>query len=138
MITVIDTDALLALFNSSDSLHKKASGLLLQLSKKKGVTFILPTTLSEFALLASSRIGAYETRQIVHQLISKGYLSIDITDKITKEAVELYQKQTSKEESLFDCYAMVGANYIKADCIFSFDEGYTKNGFVLIADYFKK
>jgi hypothetical protein len=54
-----------------------------------------------------------------------------ISDDITHNAVSFYKTQTSKKESLFDCYVMAAAKKLAADCIFSFDKGYVKNGFVL-------
>lgn len=137
MNTIIDTDTLLGLFNSNDIHHTSAVDLTKKALEKGINIFLLPTTLSEFALLASSRIGLTETKQAVSHLTSSDYLTVDITEDMTKEAVKLYKKQTSKEESLFDCFIMVIAKKISADCIFSFDRGYKKNGFKLLEQFVK-
>ena len=98
---------------------------------------ILPTTLSEFALLSSSRIGLLQTQEAIETIPQSGYVIPAITDETTQSSVSLYTNQTSKEESLFDCFVMVAARKYRADCIFSFDKGYFKNGFVLIQEFFE-
>lgn len=131
MNVIIDTDALLGLFNAKDALHKQSLRLAEKLLKKRANIFILPTTLAEFALLASSRVGLDQTQAAIKHLSDSDYLPVEISENITKATVDLYLKQTSKEESLFDCYVMTGAIIVKADFIFSFDQGYKKNGFNL-------
>lgn|SRR3990167_9385782 len=134
MNVIIDTDALLGLFNIKDFHHKKAVEVIKKCVEKGINIFILATTLSEFALLSSYRIGLKQTKKAVSDIASSDYLSCDITLEITKEAVNLYEKQTSKEESLFDCYVMTTAKKLLCDGIFSFDEGYKKNGFKLLEE----
>lgn len=136
MNTIIDTDALLGIFNTKDALHKTATSLLKKLKSKGVNTYLLPTTLSEFARLASFQIGIKEAQEASKALLKSGMPIIDITEEITKHAVEYYQKQTSKKESLFDCYVMITAKQLGINYIFSFDNGYTKkiNGFKLAKD----
>lgn len=136
MNTIIDTDALLGIFNTKDALHKDATTVAKDLKKKGVNTFLLPTTLTEFARLASYQIGAKEAQEAAEILIRSGMPVLEITDDITKSAVSHYKKQTSKKESLFDCYVMVTAKKLGITHIFSFDEGYTKsiNGFQLAKD----
>ncbi len=135
---VIDTDALLGLFFERDAHAAAAYRIMQQLAERNTTIIIPPTTLSEFALLASSKIGVQKTQEAVERLASKHFRTFTVTPQVTHEAVALYQKQTSKEESLFDCFVMVTAQHETADCIFSFDKGYTKNGFVLIEDFFRQ
>ena len=137
MITIIDTDAMLALINPTDALHKKAKALLGQLYAQNAHLFILPTTLSEFSLLSVSRFGLAKTKDVVRvwtEGVSQELLEID--DALTQAAVKLFFYQTSKKESMFDCFVMAAAQKYRADCIFSFDRGYqkTKNGLKLASD----
>jgi predicted nucleic acid-binding protein len=53
-------------------------------------------------------------------------------------ATQFFYQQRTKEESLCDCFVMALAKKVQADCIFSFDQGYTKNGFVLIEDFIEQ
>ncbi|MDP9314313.1 MAG: PIN domain-containing protein [Chloroflexota bacterium] len=132
MTTVVDTDALLGLVDQDDAHHETATNLTQALADHNATTYILPTTLCEFALLSSRHIGRQPAQQAVAQLLQSTHVILPITDVLTQEAVALYQAQTSKEESLFDCYVMVAAQHVQADGIFSFDHGYPKNGFRLM------
>lgn len=138
METVIDTDVLVALSNVNDTLHSSAKKLIKRVIKQKIQIFILPTTMAEFALLASSKIGVRETKSALDK-IKNSNLIIDINQESTLSAISKYKKQTSKEESLFDCFIMVLANDLGIDYILSFDKGYKKkiNGFKLMNDYLK-
>lgn len=134
MTTVIDTDALLGLFNPVDVHHRRTLVLMERLKERSCEIVILPTTLGEFALLATSRITLSRTQAAVQVLSSPDFRLYDVNTTLTEEAVRIYQAQTSKEESLFDCLVMAAAKASQADCIFSFDRGYRKNGFSLIED----
>ena len=137
MITVIDTDAWLAIVNPSDALHLKAKAVLKMFDRENAHLLLLPTTLSEFTTVAASKIGLERTKDAVKVLIDEeNHALLEIDDVLTGKAVEVFLEQTSKKESLFDCFVMAGARKYKADCIFSFDKGYskTKNGFKLASD----
>ena len=137
MITVIDTDAWLAIVNPSDALHLKAKAVLKALDRENAHLLLLPTTLSEFTTVAAGRIGLERTKDVIKALIDAGtHVLLEIDDALTATAVEVFFEQTSKKESLFDCFVMAASVKYKADCIFSFDNGYTKtkNGFRLASD----
>ena len=127
MNILVDTDALLALVNPTDALHDQAKALLIELHTKGVIFSLLPTTISEFALLASSRIGLSKTQSVLEvwtQGHGKTILEID-TDLIDL-ALKMYKKQTSKEESLFDCFIIAAFQTYQFDGLFSFDKGYKK------------
>ena len=138
MNTILDSDALVGMFYEQDPHYTNANFLIKQTVEQKANIYILPTTLNEFALVASSRIGMAKTHNAISVIRKTNYPTIEITDELTSQATHLYLQQTSKEESLFDCFVMAAAKKIHADCIFSFDKCYTKNGFVLLEDYLKK
>lgn len=134
MTTVIDTDALIGLIDRDDAHYAVTHQLAQRLVALHATSYILPTTLSEFAALVTRRIGRAQAQRVVTQLIQSEYFVLPMTDEVTQAAITLYQAQTSKEETLFDCYVMAAAKTIQADCIFSFDRGYRKNAFQLIED----
>jgi predicted nucleic acid-binding protein len=94
-------------------------------------------TLSKFATLLTLKVGRVPTQQAVAELVCS-YMLITHEPHDNLEAVQLYQKQTSKENSLFDCSVMIAAQVRAVDCIFSFDGGYKQNGFTLIEEYLQR
>ncbi len=132
---VLDTDGLLALFNPLDIQAEKAVELAQKLADAGAEFWVLPTTMAEFALLASSRVGMTRTKEALRKIEEMCYGVIDVNRKMIRAAMDLYDRQTSKEESLFDCIVMVAVDTVDAQCIFSFDGGYKKNGYVLAKDF---
>jgi len=137
MKTIIDTDALLGLARPDDPHHEEAETVLMALTKRNADIFLLPTTLSEFSLLATSRVGMITTKQMVGKFLAAPYVILPILEELVAAAYAFYEQQTSKEESLFDCFVMAQAKALFVDCIFSFDRGYRKNGFILAIDAIK-
>lgn len=128
MNIIVDTDALLALINSHDSLHTEAKALLAAMFAQKSQLFILPTTLAEFSLIAANRVGLNQTKAVAEVWTAgANHQMIEIDKELIVSAVKLFRKQTSKEESLFDCFVMAAAARYGYDAIFSFDKGYLKN-----------
>lgn len=125
MKVIIDTDALLGIFNPADSHHSQTVTISKNLAEKNIDTEILTTTLGEFALLATSKIGLKPTQHAI-KILSETMTIIETTREITQAAISIYEKQTSKEESLFDCFIMAAAKLQKMDAVFSFDKGYKK------------
>lgn len=124
MTTIVDTDALIGLLISSDVHYFQANDLYQKLIDRDAQLFLLPSTLSEFATVAVNKIGLPLTQRAV-QTILQGYTLLEIHDQMTRDATALYFQQSSKGNSLFDCYVMSAARNL------SFDKGYTQNGFVL-------
>jgi len=138
MKVIIDADGLTGIFHNEDAHHSTALVFLERLTIDNASIFLLPTTLAEFSTVFARKINHTTAQEIVNYIMQTGFTFFDSTTDITAEAVRYYQQQTSKNESLFDCYVMAAAKKIKADCIFSFDKGYTKNGFVLIEEFLFK
>lgn len=127
MTILVDTDALIALFDINDALHSKAVALLVKLHTKKAELILLPTTLSEFALVSTNRIGLKQTKVVLESWVNGVSNKVSGIDQdLIKSAVKLFHRQTSKEESLFDCFVMAAVSKYKYDAIFSFDKGYKK------------
>lgn len=138
MISIVDTDALIGLAKPNDALHERAVNTHNHLQTLATHIVVSPTTLAEFSLVALQRLGFHDMKRTLSVILA-GDISVEtINDVDTRAALILYEKQTTKDNSFCDCCVMVLAKRIHADCIFSFDRGYTKNGFVLAEDFFKK
>ena len=134
MTTVIDTDALIGLADRSDALHKPATRIAEALLHRKARVLLLPTTLTEFATVAAKEMGLTQAKKAVHVLLNR-YTLLAVDEVLAFEAVKIYDRQTSKKNTLFDCYVMAMAVRVSADCIFAFDAGYTHNNFALAKDF---
>jgi predicted nucleic acid-binding protein len=130
----VDTDALIGLINPDDALHSRATELYEQIDTPR--LTILPETLGEFATLVTIRLGRVTAQHLV-ETIADSHTIITIDERAVRRAIELYLQQTSKENSLNDCYVMSASELYNAECIFSFDKGYIQNGFELLEDYLK-
>jgi predicted nucleic acid-binding protein len=136
MTIIIDTDAIFALSNPMDALHTRAKRIL---KKAENPTIILsPTTIVEFSFTAARKLGLAQAKHIT-QTMTDGRMRIEtVHANDVQTATQLFYQQRTKAESLCDCFVMALAKKVQADCIFSFDQGYTKNGFVLIEDFFEQ
>ena len=137
MISIVDTDALVGLFDKNDALHRRSKRLINSLAEENIDTALLPTTLGEFVTLATIKMGRMQTQNATNELIHSNVIHLEMTTELTQDAIGLYLSQKSKEESLFDCYNMIAARKNLVECILSFDKGYTKNGFVLAGEFVK-
>lgn len=138
MITIIDTDALLALVNPNDALHARAKHLAQEFSEQQYTLYILPTTLCEFAMIATIRIGFEPAKRAPERITEQAFFRLDVPPSMVASALTLFQKQTSKENSLVDCFNVIASREQSVDCIFSFDKGYKQNGLTLAEEYFQR
>lgn len=136
MTIIVDTDFLIAHLLLRDTNHQKAVVLFACIAQGDfGRVQLLLTvpTLGEFATIATIKIGLQRAQEATAYYASMHTL-VEITPQIAQDAISLFQKQTSKENSLFDCYVMQAAKTFGADHILSFDKGYKQNGFRLLED----
>lgn len=137
MISIVDTDALLGLVSVDDPLHTRAKFVSHYFQDQNATLIISPTTLAEFSLVGLKRLGLAEMQKSLSFFL-KGLLIEDVRSSDMHMAQELLIKQQSKNHSFCDCCVMTVAKRLHADCIFSFDRGYTKNSFILAEDLIKK
>src|SRR3712207_7022959 len=104
MTTIVDTDTLIGLVDPTDALHTRAKTVTQQFAQYEAAMYILPTTLTEFTQIAVDRLGFTQTQGTIAHFVQAGYNMVPITEKVTVGAITLYQAQTSKKESLFDCF----------------------------------
>lgn len=133
MTILVDTDTLIGLTIASDVHHLRVVELYKALPPD-ATLYVLSDTLCEFATLATIKVGRANAQRAVADIVNSHVL-VTLEPQSALEAVHIYQGQTSKEHSLFDCAVMAAATFLSADCIFSFDKGYTQNGYTLIEDY---
>ena len=135
MTTIVDTDAIFAITNPKDALHERAKRML---ARTGAATIILsPTTIIELSLTVTRELGSEQAKKVI-QHITSGTMRIDMIDaQDVHAATALYYTQGRVGNSLADCFVMTLAKRLRVDCIFSFDKGYSENGFVLIEEFLR-
>ena len=69
MTVLVNTDALIGLVDAPDGLYQQSTYIAQELIKLQATIFILPTTLAEFALVASGKIGMQAAKPLVDVLL---------------------------------------------------------------------
>jgi predicted nucleic acid-binding protein len=90
---------------------------------------------SEVATVVSQRVGHREAIDFIDTITSPEYY-IDmkrVSQELEREAIEIFKRQTSKNVSFVDCTNMAVMTALKMRDVFSFDGGYTSNGFNLLS-----
>ena len=72
MNTIIDTDALVGLFDIKDVHSKAAQRILEELKRQQINTLVLPTTLTEFTALFAYRVNMREAQDATDRIINVG------------------------------------------------------------------
>ena len=138
MISIVDTDAIIGLVSPADPLHQRAKRVSQGLQERDAYLVVSPTTLAEFSLVGQRWLGLTDMKKSLGFLLQDIFITETIGVDAMHMAKELLEKQQSINHSFCDCCVMALAARLHADCIFSFDLGYTKNGFVLAEEYLKK
>lgn len=135
MTLIADTDFLIAQLISEDTNHQRAMHSHTRIAEGDFgdvKLLLLSATLGEFATIAIIKVGLQRAKDATKNY-AQMYSLVDLTPDMVDASVELFQKQTSKENSLFDCYVMTAATAFNADYILSFDKGYPQNGYTLLS-----
>lgn len=125
----IDADALVALARAKDKNHQRARKIYEKIKKEKISFFSSNTSLYEAVTVISQRIS----HQAAKKFILKAREAINfvfIDTAIERKGLTIFNKQTSKNVSFFDCLNMAILKDLGINQIFSFDEDYKKNGFL--------
>lgn len=138
MISIVDTDALIGLTSPTDPLHERSKNVAVFLRQREAHLIVSPTTLAEFSLVGLKRLGLKRMKSALASFMEGIVIVETIGSDHVRAARELLETQQSIDHSFCDCCIMVLAKQLNADCIFSFDHGYTKNGFTIAEDFIKK
>ena len=133
----IDADAFVALAREDDANHERAVFSLQHLIKQSVVFITSNYVFAESVTVISMRMGHAAAVRFMDAMRSdeSDYLVKWATDTIDETAIQIFKEQTSKNTSFVDSTNMAFLRQFHMDAIFSFDEVYKKNGFVLIDDF---
>ncbi len=135
---VVDSDALIALFNREDANFSKAEVLFENFYEQK-IKLVYPATvLVETVDTIQRRLKKYKSAEKIGQLILSAEFAVQSIESIDgnylKEAVKYFESESNNRKTLADAVVAAVAKKISADGIFSFDEWYKKLGYKLASE----
>lgn len=132
MNILIDADAIFALAISTDPNHRQALNLIKK--NRAAVVSILNTTIAEVATVLFRKVSHQAAMRFLRDLESGDSIIISADKKLMDNAILFFEKQTTKNITFFDCLNMAAMEAFNFEAIFSFDKGYSKNGFKLLKE----
>lgn len=131
-IVIADSDAIIGLVYTADSLHKRCVQICKFLKEYDFYIFTPYAILLEAATTLSRVLHQPELAGEVLSSYSK--LEMEIDTEVSDLVAKLYESQTSKKNTPFDHYVLALAKKNNIQLIFSFDSFYKKNGLTLLED----
>lgn len=139
---IVDSDAVIALFNPEDSNHSKTQAFFESFYEQKTRLIYPATTLVETVDTIQRRLKKYEVSTQIAKLISNTEFATESIESIDgtyiKEAVKYFQDETSNRKTLADAIVVAVAKKLDANGIFGFDEWYHKFGYKLAEEMLKQ
>lgn len=133
---LIDSDAIIAVLNNTDSNHVRANRTALVIQNSHFQTYIASTTVAECITSLHRRHNRPDLAAIfiesLQQKTSPLILSVD--NQLIKEAIKIYNPQRSKKHTFFDAINVAVAQKEGIEVIFSFDDFYRSFGLKLAGD----
>jgi predicted nucleic acid-binding protein len=134
-IVICDTDALIALFSATDIHKQRAKQTLILLSKQNYLLYFPATVISEAITTSQRRIQDGLLVETIIENTNEGNLPILPVDQdVISIAISLFNPDGSKNNTFFDAIVAATAKKYSAKAIFSFDNWYKKQGFILASD----
>jgi predicted nucleic acid-binding protein len=133
ILHIADADGLIAMINKKDTSHENAKKIIQLITEQDEKLFFPSTAITEAITTVQVRL---QNPALARELAKKiGTLPIIAVDtKILEIAVDLYNPDGSKKNTMFDAVVAATAKKYGTQTIFSFDGWYRKIGFTLLID----
>lgn len=126
MRVFIDASAYLSVLNKKDSNHKKALKISQELFESGGEFVTSNIVIYEVCTVLSLRIDKKLAFEFREALENSQTAIIYLNKEIENKAWEIFQKQTSKNVSFFDCTSFAVIENLGIKSVFSFDGDFRK------------
>lgn len=129
----VDSDALIGLVLPQDPHHQNARTILDKLQESKEELVTSWESIDEVA----TKLSMFHNKQVARDFLVYIYGSSHMTiqfvgSALSREAIAIFNKQTSKNVSLTDCANIAICRSMRITSVFSFDLHYKKNGLTLL------
>ena len=128
---LVDADALVALAKSDDTNHKKALNLARKIENPS--FYISPYAIPEAVTVLSYHVSQTAAKAFLKRIREKNIKQLPSTHTIEQETDKIFQEQTRKGISWFDCFNIALMNNHPLDFLFSFDKFYKKVGVKMLS-----
>lgn len=126
---LIDSDIFVALANKDDSGHAWSKKMMRKIGGGNFLVYLTSFSYGEVLTVVSQKLG-HKASLLVADEIEKGdFVLLDVDEKLRKEGLKWFAKQTSKNSRFTDCVNMAVMEKYGIKRVFSRDVHYKKNGF---------
>lgn len=126
-VVIADADILISLYYVDDVNHQKVYNLIVKAISSSWVIKYPNTAILEAVTSLKRSLNRPEVAGLINQKYLAGEFNIIYVDEtIQKLASEIFAKEKSKKNTIFDCLVLATAKSLKAAGIFSFDSWYKK------------
>ncbi len=137
LLIIADADCIVAQSFADDTHHKTTLALVQKLDKIGGHILFPSTAIAEAITTLQRKFSNPQLAASTLELFTDPSIDIENVDQeAIREARKLFNPNSSKHNTLFDCIVATVAKKHNADAIFSFDNWYDKLGFKLAIDLF--
>ena len=133
-LVIADADILIALANSDDAHHAKVKAISEYLDANQIAILFPITAIFEAVTALQRKLTKPELAKMLIENVKAGKLPVKYIDEsMFTEAVKFFNPLGSKQDTLYDALVAALAKQLNA-VIFSFDQWYKKQGFILASD----
>lgn len=134
-VVVVDADAIVAQAYPADSNHQKAVAISNKLNDLGAQVIYPASAVLEATTVLQARLNYGATAHGTAVVFSEPNVQVaEVNQKTLTNALNYFNPEQNKKDTLFDCVVMAIADENKANAIFSFDKVYGKKGYKLASD----
>lgn len=132
---IADADIIISLYYPDDINHQKVGDLVAKAVDSFYIIKYPNTAILEAITTLKRSLNKPEVAALVNNNFLNGEFNIVYVDEtIQKLASEIFAKEKSKKNTIFDAVVLATAKILKAAGIFSFDSWYKKQGFKTVSE----
>lgn len=124
MKVLFDSDALFAIYVSSDANHKKAISKLIEIEEQSARFYVTSLVLQETATVLSYKVNQKVAKDFLDSYQHIDPITIRLSIENEQNAWNIFKQQTKKGSSFIDCANIAIYQEFELDKIFTFDKFY--------------
>jgi len=127
----IDSDVIVAAYDTVDLLHGAVSDLLPQIEDKKWIPWVGVNILIESLTIVSQRVSIKKSLELLDYFFESCEI-VFLDEEIINQANAIFKKRTSKNVSYSDCISFAIIKSLNIKKVFTFDTHFKSQGFEIL------